>query len=124
MKETTSSPKRLVFAQVADGDLRVFFCSILNERAEDGFVVVTNDKDFLDVADFGNRAEAVLDNRVTSDFEKRLWYVNWVFFRLLLLFRILTLGTSRERGLKRVPRDGPPTRITAFVVLVDILCLG
>lgn len=26
-----------------------------------------------------------------------------------------TFGRSRERGRKRVPRDGPPTRMTALV---------
>jgi len=121
VKETTSSSKRLVFAQVADGDLRVFFRSILDERTENGLVIVTNDEDLLDVVDLGDSAETVFDDGVTGDFEERLCDVNCVFFLLFVCFSFLTLGTSRERGLKRVPRDGPPTRMTAFVVLLDIL---
>jgi len=76
VEEPTSSSERLIFAQIADGDLRVFFCGILDERTEDGLVVVPNNEDFLDVADFGNCAEAVLDDGVTGDLEERLWYVN------------------------------------------------
>jgi len=72
VEETTSSPESLVLAKITDGDLRVLFCGLLNERAEDGLVVVTNNKDLLDVANLGDGAEAVLENGVTGDFEERL----------------------------------------------------
>lgn len=72
MVETTSSAESLVFAQVLDGNVRVIAGGILDEVAEDGFVVVSNDEDFLDLRDLGNGREAVVDDRVAGNFEERL----------------------------------------------------
>ena len=48
------------------------------------------------------------DDWVTRYIEKRLWYeVNSVSCGVPMV--MLTLGTSNESGLKRVPLEGPPT---------------
>ena len=45
----------------------------VDEGLEDGFLIVADDKDFLDLGDVGDGAEAVLDYGVTGDGEERLW---------------------------------------------------
>jgi hypothetical protein len=92
----------------------------LNERAEDGFVVVADDEDFFDLFDFGDGAEAVLDDGVARDLEK--WFLQMISTACIMTDGGIT-GECRLRGLKRVPRDGPPTRITALVVLLDMFAV-
>jgi hypothetical protein len=57
----------------------------VDEGLEDGFLVVADDEDFLDLRDIGDCAEAVLDNGVACDREEGLvkalagieWYLIW-----------------------------------------------
>lgn len=72
MVEAASGSESLVFPQVFDRDLRVGARAILDEVAEDGFVVVANDEDLTDLGDFGDGGEAVRDDRVSGDLEERL----------------------------------------------------
>ena len=44
--------------------MRVLLRNVSNEVSENGFVIVANDEDLIDLWDFGDRAEAVLDNWV------------------------------------------------------------
>lgn len=70
--ETSSGAEGLVFAKVADGDLRVGARAVFDEVAEDGLVVVADDEDFADFGDFGYGGEAVRDDGVAGDFKEGL----------------------------------------------------
>ena len=45
---------------------------VVNKRLEDGFLVVANDEDLLNLRDVGDCAEAVLDYGVACDREEGL----------------------------------------------------
>jgi hypothetical protein len=45
----------------------------VDEGLEDGFLVVADNEDFLDLGNSCDGAEAVLDNGVACDREERLW---------------------------------------------------
>lgn len=94
--QSTSSAQRLVLAQISQVDAGELLGRVLDEVAEDGLVVVADDVDFLDLLDAGNGREAVPDDGVAGTSKRGL-------------------GRSSERGRNRVPREGPPTRITALV---------
>lgn len=47
------------------------FGRVLYEGAKNGLVVVADDEDFLDVANFGDCAEAVLDDGMACNLEER-----------------------------------------------------
>lgn len=72
--QTAGGSQGLVFAEVLDGELGELLGGILDEVAEDGFVVVADDVDFLDllVGDAGDGGEAVPDDGVAGDFKERL----------------------------------------------------
>lgn len=72
MVETAGRSQSLVLAQVLDADVRVGSRAVLDEVAENALVVVANDEDFADLLNTCNSSEAVLDDRVTCDFEERL----------------------------------------------------
>jgi hypothetical protein len=59
MVETTSRSKSLVLAQVFDGDLRVSAATVLDEVAEDGLIVVTDNEDLANLGELGDGSEAV-----------------------------------------------------------------
>jgi hypothetical protein len=84
--------------------------NVLDEVPEDRFVVIADNKDFFDLGDLGNSSEAVLDYGMAGDWEEGL---RWCQANGILEQREermgYTFGRSRERGLNRVPRDGPPT---------------
>lgn len=81
----------------------------VDERLEDGFLVVADNEDFLDLRDVGDCAEAMLDDGVAGDREegliKALAATEWSCTE----FGLLTLGNSIDKGLNLVPREGPPT---------------
>ena len=72
MVEASCSPQSLVFAQVYDLDLREFLGGILDEVAEDGFIVISDHADFLNVRDLRDGGEAVPDDGMASNFEEGL----------------------------------------------------
>jgi hypothetical protein len=72
MVETTGGAQRLVFAKVFDADVWVGARAVFDEVPEDGLVVVAHDEDLADLGHAGDGGEAVLDDGVTGDFEKRL----------------------------------------------------
>lgn len=119
MVQTTSGAEGLVFAQVLDGEVGVGNGRILDEVAEDGLVVVADQVDFLNGRDFGNSGQAVVDDWVAGDLEQWLVVLRYASaHRVRLRLQcfgmgqdggVHTLGTSRDRGRKRVPRDAPPT---------------
>jgi len=57
--KTSSGSECLILAQVLHGDLRVCAGAVLNEVAEYGLIVVTNDEDLVDLGEFGDGSEAV-----------------------------------------------------------------
>jgi len=71
--ETSSRAQCLVFAEVLDAQVWPAGRDGVDEGLEDGFLIVADDKDFLDLGDVGDGAEAVLDYGVTGDGEERLW---------------------------------------------------
>ena len=75
--QTTSSSKRLVLAQVLDGDVGELLGRVSDKVAEDGLVVVTDDVDLLDllVGNASDGGQAVPDDGVAGDFEERLGHV-------------------------------------------------
>jgi hypothetical protein len=73
--EAACGAEGLVFAQVDDFDLGEFFGGVFDEVAEDGLVVVADHADFLDVGYFRDGGEAVPDDGVACDIEKRLFRV-------------------------------------------------
>lgn len=91
---------------------------VLDEVAENGLVVVANEEDFGDLGDSGDGIEAVLDDGLAGDFEEGLFGATWSD-RVLVDGRLVqfTLGTSRERGRKRVPLLGPPTCVTPLAAV-------
>ena len=57
--ETASSSECLVLAQVLHGNVRVCARAVLDEVAEDGLIVVSNNEDLVDLGKFGDGSEAV-----------------------------------------------------------------
>lgn len=121
--ETAGGAQRGVFAQVLNAELREFLGGVFDEVAEDALVVIPNQNHFSDIRDLRKGLEAMVDDGVPGDFEQRLQIMHKGSVVSVMLGedhgqnggaveegrQRLTLGTSRERGLKRVPRDGPPT---------------
>lgn len=72
MVQAASSAEGFILAEVLDGDGGELLCRVLDEVAEDGLVVVTDDVDLLDllVGDAGDGAQAVPDDGVAGDFEE------------------------------------------------------
>ena len=72
------------------------------------FFIVANEDDLANSRDFCNSLQAVPDNGVTSDIEQWLKIAlgteHYYFCSIQL-----TLGTSSDKGLNRVPLEGPPT---------------
>lgn len=73
MVETACGAECLVFSEVLDAQLWEAVGDGVDEGLEDGFFIVADDEDFLDLRNGGNGAEAVLDNGVAGDREQRLW---------------------------------------------------
>lgn len=48
----------------------------MNERAEDGLIIVPNNEDFFDLFDLCDCTEAVLDDGMTGDLEK--WFLQTI----------------------------------------------
>ena len=57
--EATGGSESLVLAQVLQGNVRVCARAVLDEVAEDGLVVVSNNEDLVDLGKFGDGSEAV-----------------------------------------------------------------
>ena len=74
MVEATSGAESLVLAKVFDSDSGELLGGILDEIAEDGFVVVSDDDNLLNllVGYASDGGEAVPDDGVAGDLEKRL----------------------------------------------------
>lgn len=72
--ETASGAEGLVLAQVLDGDGGELLGRVLDEVAENRFIVVSDNVDLLDllVGDAVNGGEAVPDDGVAGNFEERL----------------------------------------------------
>lgn len=89
----------------------IFAVGVLDEVAEDGLVVVTNEEDLSDLGYSGDSIEAVLDDGLAGDLEERLIGATWSGQGSIgnKKSHQFTLGTSRESGRKRVPLLGPPT---------------
>lgn len=58
--------------------MRVCARAVLNEVAEDGLIVVSNNEDLVDLGKFGDGSEAVRDDGVAGDFEEWLHLVNHI----------------------------------------------
>jgi hypothetical protein len=101
----------LVLAEVFDGKVGEFAGRILNEIPEDGLLIVSDQVDLVNGRDFVDGGEAVPDNGVAGDVKEGLRKTKCQSYRMLRdrwgLRR--TLGTSRESGRNRVPREAPPT---------------
>lgn len=70
--QAASGAQGLVFAEVLDGEVVKLGRRILNEVAENGFLVVANQVDFVDRGDLLDGLQAVPDDGVAGDFEKGL----------------------------------------------------
>ena len=70
--------------------------------------IVADEDDFANAGNFGNGFQAVPDDRVASNVEQWLQEASETEHRLPDSVS-QTLGTSSDKGLKRVPLDGPPT---------------
>lgn len=69
MVEPASGTQCLIFAQILNAQVWKLLASILDEVAEDRFVVVTNQNDFAETGDFSDSFQGVRDDRVAGDFE-------------------------------------------------------
>jgi hypothetical protein len=75
--EAARRAEGLVFAQVLGGDVRVGLGGVLDEVAEDVFVIVADDEDFADLGQLGDGLVAVLNDGMARNVKERLWaYVN------------------------------------------------
>lgn len=72
MVQTACGAQRLVFPEVLDGELREAVGDGVDEGLEDGFLVVADDEDLLDLGNVRNGTEAVLDDGVSGDGEEGL----------------------------------------------------
>lgn len=70
--ETASGAQSRVFTQVLHLELRELLGGVLDEVAEDGFIVVTDEDDLSNIGDLGEGFQAVVDNRMTGDFKEGL----------------------------------------------------
>ena len=73
--EATSCTQCLVLAEVFYRDAWVGSGAIFHEVSEYGLIVVADDEDFADFRDFGDGSEAVRDDGMAGDFEKRLLFI-------------------------------------------------
>lgn len=67
MVKTTCGAQCLVFPKVLDGERWEAVGNGIDEWLEDGLLVIADNEDFLDLGDVRDRAEAMLDDRVTGD---------------------------------------------------------
>ena len=74
--ETACGAQCLIFSEVLDGELGEAVGDGVDEGLEDGFLVVADDEDLLDLGDVRNGTEAVLDDGVTGDGEEGLLWVS------------------------------------------------
>ena len=117
--QATGGAEGLVFAQVFDGEVGEGGRGVLDEVAEDGLVVVADEVDFVYGRHLGDGGQAVVDDGVASDIEEGLWHNVSINRRVATRGHRdcirRTLGTSRERGRNRVPREAPPTCQSRFL---------
>ena len=120
MVESSRRPKRLILSQVLYLlELGELLRRIFDKVSEDVFVVVADENDFLNSWNFRDRAKAVPYDWVSGDIEERLrpnlsnLTADGIGGEMKL-----TLGTSRDRGLKRVPLEGPPTYFKVKTLLL------
>lgn len=90
--------------------MRVFLLRIFDKIAEDRLVIVSNNENLLYRFDLGDGLEAVLNDWMAGYFEEGLCTVSMTMSRYRE-YSYLTLGTSSDKGLNRVPLLGPPTFI-------------
>lgn len=72
MVEPASRTQCLVLAEVLNAYVGKLFRRVFDEVSEDRFVVVSNEDDFTDAWYFGDSSQAVPDDGVSGDVEKRL----------------------------------------------------
>jgi hypothetical protein len=115
--ETSGGTEGGVFTEVADLEAGELGGPLPDRSGEDSLVVVSDKDNLLDRGDLGDGAERVPDQGVAGDFKEGLGAgldsctfsdVGGIEFRRCAESS-RTLGRSRERGRKRVPREGPPT---------------
>lgn len=82
---------------------------ILDEVTKDLLVVIAYEDYLADPRYFGDGFETVPDDRVACDVEEWLAQPGSGQSKGQSICVALTLGTSRDKGLNRVPREGPPT---------------
>jgi len=99
--------------------LRKLLRRIFNKVSEDIFVVVADENDFFNSWNFRDCTKTVPYDWVSGDIEERLrpnlsnLTADGIGGEMKL-----TLGTSRDRGLKRVPLEGPPTYFKVKTLLL------
>lgn len=103
--------------------MRVFLLRIFDKIAEDRLVIVSNNENLLYRIDLGDGLEAVLNDGMTGHFEEGLCSVRMTMSRYKE-DRYLTLGTSSDKGLNRVPLLGPPTFIESQLHSSSKVTLG
>ena len=109
MVESSSSAQCLVFSQVYNLDLGEFIGGVLDEVPEDRLFVVSDYADLLDVGDLCDGGETVPDDGMASDVKEGLFGRISCWQTRMMFGIVVTLGRSRDNGLNRVPREGPPT---------------
>lgn len=75
ISEVIEAPRRaqsLVLSQILDLDLRELSRRVFDEVTENGFVIVADQNDFLDIGDFGDGFQTVPDDGVAGNIEERL----------------------------------------------------
>ena len=91
MVEPACGAECLVFAQVADGDLRVYSPALFDKVSEHALVIVADYEDFADLGDLCYGGETVGDDFVAGNGEERLQRLTMVTKRFTFE---LTLGRS------------------------------
>lgn len=72
MVETASGAQSRIFTQVLHLELRELLGGVLNEVAEDSFIVVADEDDLTNIGDLGESFQAMVDYRMTGDFKEGL----------------------------------------------------
>lgn len=110
MVEAAGCAEGLVLAEVADGDVGELALGLLDEAGHVGVVVEADDDDFGEAGHLGEGLEGVPDHRLACDGQQG--------FRACGSQRGEggSDSQSRVRGRIRVPLEGPPTRMTPFVL--------
>lgn len=130
MIQAAGSAQWTIFAKVANVDVWELSLRVADEVAHHSVVVEANEDDLCESRDTSECCKGMPHHGLQSQSRTEIAvYLSsnrqQGFWACLISFFDMKLLQSSDRGLMRVPFDGPPTRITPFVteamlMIVDV----